>query len=129
MNARIKTPTSGAKAEKVKPLRELARALTGDDPAGRDVWRRMLLGRLAGLLLDDSAKLTGAELRAMLETFKSEPETATTGAAGARLPAEFESIVQEIYGVNLQRDVKGAEDPPSNRGGMAEGGEAARQKK
>jgi hypothetical protein len=45
------------------------------------------------------------------------------------LPAEFESIVQEIYGVNLQRDVKGAEDPPSNRGGMAEGGEAARQKK
>ena len=110
MNETASSESALGRGARLKALRGLARALTGEGSEAKSVWRRMLLGRLASLLLDDEAKLTGAELRSMLETLGTESDSAQAGQAGDRLPEAFENIVHEIYGVNLQRDVKPAAD-------------------
>lgn len=68
-------------------------------------WQRMLLGKLTELLLNEDSRLTGAELRQLIGIDLCGPKENPPGA-DAKLPPAFGEIVRQIYGVNLQTDVR-----------------------
>ena len=103
--------------ERLTALEDLARVATkmlgAENPALLAAqWQRLLLGKLTELLLDDDSRLTGAELRQLLGMER--PAPATPKKTDGKLPPEFAEIVRQIYGVNLQTDVRPAR-PDDNR--------------
>ena len=91
----------------LEELAQLAGDLVGPHALARRTaqWQRMLLGKLTELLLDEDSRLTGAELRQLLGIDLGGSKEKPTGT-DAKLPPAFGEIVRQIYGVNLQTDVR-----------------------
>ena len=101
------TETSEDRQTSLEEMAALAAQLVGEETPVllAAQWKRLLLGKLTELLLSDDGRLTGAELRHLLGMAEAAPEP-KPAASGAGLPPQFSKLVRQIYGVNLQTDIR-----------------------